>query len=276
MDGFGALVGTTLTFVRRRLEKLGDKVLNLLQRSGMVLLLLMSCLGKIVTPPYRLAPIVKQVHFIGARSLSVIVVAGVFTGMVLALQFYNTLDRFGSIDLLGSAVALALLRELGPVMTALMVIGRAGSAMCAEIGIMRTTEQIDAMVCMAIDPERYLIAPKLIAGIISLPILTSIFDVVGIVGGWFVGVVIFGLSQGAYFESMYEGAIWADVEMGLVKSFTFGLLLVWICTAKGYYLHLDRSGAFGAEGVSRVTTDAVVLSSILVLFGDYLVGAIML
>ena len=205
-----------------------------------------------------------------------IVVAGAFTGMVLALQFYNTLDRFGSMDMLGSATGLALVRELGPVMSALMVVGRAGSAMCSEIGIMRISEQIDALECMAVDPYKFLIAPKILAGIIALPVLTSVFDVVGIAGGYLVGVVIFGLSEGAYFDSMYAGVEWNDVAMGLYKSLLFGLVLTWIATAKGYFMHLDRRGAFGAEGVARVTTEAVVLSSIAILFGDYLIGAIML
>jgi len=161
-------------------------------------------------------------------------------------------------------------------MAALMVIARAGSAMCAEIGIMRTSEQIDALECMGIDPHKFLIAPKILAGIISLPILTSIFDVVGIAGGYLVGVVIFGLSEGAYYDSMMAGVEWNDVAMGFYKSIVFGLILTWVATAKGFYLHLERDGAFGAEGVSRVTTDAVVVSAIGVLFGDYLIGALML
>jgi phospholipid/cholesterol/gamma-HCH transport system permease protein len=186
------------------------------------------------------------------------------------------LQRFGSLDLLGSAVAISLLRELGPVLTALMVIGRAGSAICAELGIMRTTEQIDALECMAIHPYKYLIAPKLVAGVISLPLLTSIFDIVGILGGYVAAVILFGVNPGTYFQSMYASVVWVDVEMGLIKSLVFGLLIVWISSAKGFFLHLDRSGAFGAEGVSRVTTDAVVLSSVAILAGDYLLSAILL
>jgi len=257
-------------------ERFGDYVLYVLEQVGWMATLLFKSLYAFAKPPYDLFAVVRQIHFIGARSLFVILVAGGFTGMVLALQFYNTLERFGSIDLLGSATALALVRELGPVLAALMVIGRAGSAMCAEIGIMRISEQIDALECMAIDPYRFLIAPKIIAGIISMPLLTSVFNVMGILGGYLVGVLIFGLSEGAYFDSMYAGVEWNDVEMGLYKSLLFGLTLTWIATAKGYFLHLDRRGAYGAEGVSRTTTDAVVLSSITVLFGDYLIGALML
>lgn len=258
------------------LEKVGDGALYHLEQTGLMAKLLFNSLIAITKPPYDLHAIVRQIHFVGARSLLVISVAALFTGMVLALQFHNTLERFGSIDLLGSATGLALVRELGPVMAALMVIGRAGSAMCSEIGIMRISEQIDALECMGIDSKKFLIAPKILAGVIAVPALTSVFDVLGIAGGYLVGVGIFGLSQGAYFDSMYAGVEWNDVIMGLYKSLLFGLALTWISTAKGYYLHLDRRGAYGAEGVSRTTTEAVVLASIAVLFGDYLIGAIML
>ncbi|MGI9302930.1 MAG: MlaE family ABC transporter permease [Gammaproteobacteria bacterium] len=259
-----------------QIEKLGGNVIYYVEQTGLMAMFLAAGLLCAVTPPYSLRPIVKQIHFIGARSTLVIVVAAIFTGMVIALQFYNTLVRFGSVELLGAAVALSLIRELGPVLTALMVIGRAGSAICAEMGIMRADEQIDALECMAIDPQRYLIAPKLVAGIVSVPILTSIFDVLGIFGGWFVGVVLFKVSAGAYFQGMFEAVLWGDIQMGLIKSFVFGLLIVWISAAKGFLLHLDRQGAFGAEGVSRTTTNAVVVSAIAVLFADYLISAIML
>ena len=260
----------------RPLEYFGDVALAQMEQVGLMGILLYKALAGFLRPPLDLSAVVKQLHFIGARSLSVIVVAGAFTGMVLALQFYNTLDRFGTVDLLGSATGLALIRELGPVMAALMVIGRAGSAMCSEIGIMRIYEQIDALECMAIDPYKFLVAPKIVAGIIAMPALTCIFDVVGIGGGYVVGVLIFGLSEGAYFDSMRTGVEWNDVAMGLYKSVLFGLILSWIGTAKGFFLHRDRKGAFGAEGVARITTEAVVMSSIAILFGDYLVGALML
>lgn len=218
----------------------------------------------------------KQLHFIGARSLTVIAVAGGFVGMVVALQFYDTLVRFGSVSLLGAAVGLSLIRELAPVLTALIVIGRAGSAMCAEIGIMRSDNQIDAVECMAIDPYAYLIAPRFIATLIAVPLLTAIFNVIGIVGGWFIGVVIFGLSEGAYFVGISDSVVWDDVLMDLVKAVSFALIIVWICTGRGFLLHLDYRPAFGAEGVSRTTTDAVVAASIAVLFADYIISALML
>lgn len=258
------------------LTKLGEHVLFGVQRTGMLSLFLVTAVSRAVTPPFRLRPILKQILFIGAKSWLVIVVSGAFVGMVVALQFYDTLVRFGSVSLLGSAVGLSLVRELGPVLTALMVIGRAGSAICAEVGIMRAQDQIDALECMSIDPYRYLIVPKLVATIVSVPLLTAIFDVVGIMGGYLVGVVLFGISAGAYFEGMAETILVNDVAMGFVKSLVFGLIIVWVSSGKGFFLHREKQGAFGAEGVSRVTTSAVVMSSISVLFMDYLISAVML
>lgn len=247
--------------------------LERLGRSG-VFLLLVIC--RIFTPPYKLNPIVKQVYFIGSRSLLVIIVAGIFVGMVVALQFYDTLVRFGAASLLGAAVGLSLMRELGPVITALVVIGRAGSAICAEIGIMRNESQIDALECMAIDPYRYLIAPRLLAALISVPILTAVFITVGIGGGYFVGVILFEVSPGSYFIGMYDSVLWRDIIMGATKSIVFGLIMIWIATAKGFFLHLDKSGVHGSEGVSKATTDTVVLSSITMLFADYIVSSLIL
>lgn len=220
--------------------------------------------------------LLRQLHFIGARSVTVIAVAGAFVGMVVALQFHDTLVRFGAVSLLGAAVGLSLIRELAPVLTALIVIGRVGSAMCAEIGIMRSDNQIDALECMAIDPYGYLIAPRFLATLLAVPLLTAIFNLVGIAGGWFVGVVLFDLSGGAYFVSMADSVLWRDIVMDVVKACCFALIIVWICTGKGYLLHLDRNPAFGAAGVSRTTTDAVVAASIAVLFADYVVSALLL
>lgn len=260
----------------RYIETIGANTLYYLGQGGRMGVFLFNSLVSIASPPYKLFPIIKQILFIGARSSMVVLVTGLFTGMVLGLQGYYTLARFNAEELLGSAVALSLIRELGPVLTALMVIGRAGSAICAEIGIMRNSEQIDALKCMAIDPYKYLIAPKVVAAIISVPLLTSLFDVIGIFGGYLVGVLMLGINEGAYFQGMYDSVTWNDVYMGLIKSLVFGLLMVWIAAAKGYYLHLERRQAFGAEGVSRITTDAVVLSSIAVLVWDYLISAVLM
>lgn len=227
-------------------------------------------------PRHLFAATVRQLHFIGARSVLVIAVAGAFVGMVVALQFHDTLVRFGAVGLLGAAVGLSLIRELAPVLTALIVIGRVGSAMCAEIGIMRSDQQIDALECMAIDPYAYLMVPRFIATLVAVPFLTAIFTVVGIGGGWFVGVMLFGLGEGAYFVGMADSVTLHDVAMEWVKSTVFALLIVWVCTSKGFLMHRSWQQVFGAEGVSRTTTDAVVAASIAVLFADYIVSAIML
>jgi len=249
---------------------------NILVRFGIAGIFLLETTKTILLPPYALSPLIKQIAFVGARSMLVIIVAGLFVGMVIALQFYDTLVRFGSVSLLGSAVGLSLIRELGPVLTALMVIGRSGSAMCAEIGIMRVDNQIDALECMAIDPYRYLFAPRILAGIICVPFLTAIFILVGIFGGYFVGVILFGVSPGSYFQGMADTVLIRDLFMGFSKSLVFGLLIVWIACDKGFNLHLDTRGAYGSEGVSRITTEAVVLSSIAILFSDYLLSALIL
>jgi phospholipid/cholesterol/gamma-HCH transport system permease protein len=275
-DVMGNPLRWSLNVIGKGCERLGSEVLYYLEQAGRMGIFLFACLASAFRPPFKFFSAVRQIHFIGAKSIFVILFTGSFTGMVLALQGYYTLRKFGSEGLLGSAVALSLLRELGPVIAALMVVGRAGSAICAEIGIMRNSEQIDALECMAIDPYRYLMAPKFLAGIVSMPMLTFIFDMAGILGGYLIGVGLLGVPGGSYFQEMYRSVEWADVEMGLVKSLVFGLLIIWISASKGYYLHLERSGGFGAEGVSRTTTNAVVLSSVAILVWDYLISAILL
>jgi phospholipid/cholesterol/gamma-HCH transport system permease protein len=260
--------------MQKALENLGAYVLNVLEQTGRTFNLLIVVLFELLQPPYRFYPIVRQMYFVGARSLTLIVVSGVTIGMVLGLQFYNILERFGSVDLLGAGVALSVIRELGPVMTALMVVGRAGSSITAELGIMRITEQIDAMECMAISPNKFLIAPKVMAGLLSVPLLTMVFDFVALYGGYFVGVVMFDVAAGSYMNGMIDAVEWSDVRLGLIKSLIFGVLVTLICCARGFYMHLTKAGSQGAEGVSSATTDAVVLSSIAVLFSDFLIGAL--
>jgi phospholipid/cholesterol/gamma-HCH transport system permease protein len=200
--------------------------------------------------------------------MTVILLMGSFTGMVLALQAFHTLRKVGSEALLGPAVALTLIRELGPVLSALTVTGRAGSALTAEIGIMRITEQIDALTAMALNPIRYLIVPKILAAIIVFPLLTAIFDTIGIFGGYVVGVKLLGLSSGTYFSQMERFVEMKDIIIGIYKSLTFGLLVLWICCYKGFYT------GYGAEGVSKSTTEAVVMSSVIILISDYFLGSL--
>ena len=257
------------------IEAIGSRGIGYIQNIGEMGVFLFRSIFGIFSPPYKLSPILKQLSVIGANSFFVIFFTGAFIGMVLGLQGYHSLRQFGSEGALGSVVALSLIRELGPVVTALMVTGRAGSAMCAEMGIMRMSEQIDALDCMAINPYRYLISPKLVAGIIALPLLTAIFDIIGIIGGYLVGVVLLGVNSGAYFVGMENSVKFDDIYMGLVKSLSFGLLIIWICTFEGFFVHKKNCG-FGAEGVSNATTSAVVLSSVSILVWDYLITAVLL
>jgi phospholipid/cholesterol/gamma-HCH transport system permease protein len=259
----------------RWIQGLGAFVLDQLCYLGRMGLFLFLILRGAFRPPAKFYSVLQQVHFIGTKSLFVIGFTAAFTGMVLGLQGYYTLAKFGSEGLLGSGVALSLIRELGPVLSALMVTGRAGSAMCAEIGIMRIDEQIDALECMAIDTHAYLITPKLLAGLICLPLLTAFCDVVGILGGYLVGVELLGISPGVYLDGVESSVVWKDVYMGIAKSLCFAVLMIWVCTYKGYYAGVDK-GSFGPEEVSQATTDAVVLSSVAILAGDYVVTSFMI
>lgn len=255
---------------------LGDTGLYVLSDLGKMAIFLMKSFRGLFRRPFRLIELLRQVHFIGVGSLAVIFFTAASTGMVLGLQGYYSLNKFGAEGMLGSAVSLTLIMELGPVLTALMVAGRAGSAMCAELGIMRISEQIDALDCMAIDPFRYFITPKFLAMLISVPLLTAVFDVVGIAGGYVAGVGLMGVNPGSYLEGMQNSVTNHDIRLGIIKSFVFALLVVWICTGRGYFVRDIRGAGFGAESVSRVTTQAVVLSSISVLVFDYLLTAVLL
>lgn len=255
---------------------LGDKGLYTVEDIGRMGVFLLKAIRGVFRTPFRLNECVRQIHFIGAGSLTVIFFTAISTGMVLGLQGYYSLNKFGAEGMLGSAVSLTLIMELGPVLTALMVAGRAGSAMCAELGIMRISEQIDALDCMAVDPFRYLISPKFVAALISVPLLTAVFDVVGIAGGYLAGVKLMGVNPGSYIDGMITSVTNHDIQLGFIKSVVFGLLVVWICTGRGYFVREIRGAGFGAESVSRVTTQAVVLSSISVLIFDYLLTAVLL
>ena len=214
--------------------------------------------------------IIHQIYFIGAKSAQIVLLVGFFTGMVLGLQLYFVLIKFGSVGVLGTAIALTLTRELGPVMAAIMITARAGSAMTAEIGIQRISEQIDALSTMRIDPLGYLISPRIAAGIISFPILTAFFDLIGIIGGWVSACLLLGVNSGTYFYRVVASTQWDDVSGGFIKAITFGLLVVTICCFQGFFTHM-RTDAFGAKSVSLSTTSAVVLSCVMILVSDYVV-----
>ncbi len=253
----------------RPFEALGDQVVGVVESLGRFGSFLGIAVGYLAAPPFRLWPFMDRIHYIGFRSLLIILLTGAFTGMVLGLQLFLTLSRFGSEAFLGPAVALSLIRELGPVLAALMVTGRAGSALTAEIGIMRITEQIDALTVMALSPFRYLVTPSILAGLVTFPLMTALFDVVGIFGGYLVGVELLGLSHGTYFGEMQTFVGYTDIMTGFWKSLSFGVIVTWVCTYKGYYV------ARGAEGVAQATTQAVVLSSVLILLWDYVLGSLL-
>jgi phospholipid/cholesterol/gamma-HCH transport system permease protein len=251
------------------IKKLGASSLLAFRRTGSMGLFLAKAFLFTVTPPLKFSELLKQIQFIGFQSSLVILLTGAFSGMVLALQGFYSLNQFGSTALLGPMVALSLIRELGPVIAALMVTGRAGSAMTAEIGIMRITEQIDAIELMGLNPFRYLVVPKFLACILTLPLLTAIFDVVGIFGGYLIGVKLLGIGGGTYFGEMATYVDMEDILGGICKSLSFGALITWICCYKGYHAR------FGAEGVSKATTQAVVLSSVLILVWDYFMTSLL-
>ncbi len=251
-------------------EWLGRRGLSFLLEAGRYTCFSLRAMAAACRLPLQVFKTVEQVYFIGVRSMSVILLIGLFTGMVLGLQGYYALVKFGSEGMLGAAVALSLIRELGPVLTAIMVIGRAGSAMTAEIGVMRISEQIDALDTMDIDPVRFLVSPKVAGAVISFPLLTAFFDFMGIVGGYLTGVIMLGVNSGIYWYRIESAVEMSDVTGGFVKSLVFALIVATMCSYQGYYTHL-RSRGFGAVGVSLSTTTAVVISCVMVLISDYVI-----
>jgi phospholipid/cholesterol/gamma-HCH transport system permease protein len=218
----------------------------------------------------RPALLVRETYAIGTLSLLIIVVSGLFVGMVLGLQGYNTLVDFGAEESLGTVVSLSLLRELGPVVTALLFAGRAGSALTAEIGLMKATEQLSGMEMMAVDPMKRVVAPRFLAGVISMPLLAAIFSAVGIMGGYFVGVGLLGVDSGAFWSQMNEQVdLYEDVWNGVIKSLAFGVVVTWIAVFEGY----DTVPT--SEGVSRATTRTVVHSALAVLGLDFILTGLM-
>lgn len=195
--------------------------------------------------------------------------------MVLGLQLYYTLAKFGSEGMLGSVISLSLIRELGPVLTAIMITARAGSSMAAEIGILRISEQIDALYAMRIDAVRYLVSPKIAASIISFPLLTAFFDLIGILGGYLTGIVLLGANAGTYFSRIQSSVDIVDIRGGFIKSLVFAVIVSTICCYQGYFTHM-RSDSSGAKSVSLSTTSAVVLSCVTILIADYVVTSFLM
>lgn len=214
--------------------------------------------------------VISQVHFIGNYSLVLIAVAGLFVGFVLGLQGYYTLNKYGSEQALGLLVALSLTRELGPVVTALLFAGRAGTSLTAEIGLMKAGEQLSAMEMMAVNPLQRVLAPRFWAGVIAMPILAAIFSAVGIIGGYIVGVKMIGVDEGAFWAQMQGGVdVWDDVANGVIKSIVFGFAVTFVALYQGYQAQPTP------EGVARATTRTVVIASLTVLALDFLLTALM-
>jgi phospholipid/cholesterol/gamma-HCH transport system permease protein len=211
-----------------------------------------------------------QIHFLGNYSLAIIAVSGLFVGFVLSLQGYYTLQRYGSSEALGLLVALSLVRELGPVVSALLFAGRAGTSLTAEIGLMKAGEQLSAMDLMAVDPVQRILAPRFWAGVITMPLLAAVFSAVGIIGGWMVGVLMIGVDAGAFWSQMQGGVdVWKDVGNGVVKSIVFGVTVTFVALLQGYEAQPTP------EGVSRATTRTVVVASLAVLALDFILTAMM-
>jgi phospholipid/cholesterol/gamma-HCH transport system permease protein len=248
---------------------LGAWVLGMVEEFGRYAVFTARATWGIVRPPYRLRNLFRQMEFVGNQSLSIVLITGAFTGMVFAVQTDFAFGRFGARGLIGSTVVLALTRELGPVLTSLMVNGRVGSAMAAEIGTMRVTEQIDALESMAVDPIQFLASPRIGASVIMLPILCAAFDLVGAMGVSYVATQVLGVNPGPYYSRMEWFVDPDDIWGGMLKSAIFGFIIASVGCYRGY------TARGGAEGVGRATTRAVVASGVAVLVVDYFITVIL-
>ncbi|MBI4641623.1 MAG: ABC transporter permease [Candidatus Tectomicrobia bacterium] len=253
----------------RWLEGIGKFLLDSCEKVGEVLLLVGQTLRWLFRFPILAKRTFEQIAEVGVNSIPVVLITAMFTGMVLALQSYNGFRRFNAESLVGTVVALSMTRELGPVLTGLIVAGRAGSAMAAELGTMRVTEQIDALYTLAANPIKYLIVPRFIAGITVLPALTIIADIVGIFGGYFVATSVMGANPSVYIKRTVDFIEPNDIYSGLLKSAVFGMIIATIGCYQGFYTE------GGAEGVGKATTRSVVVSSMLILISDYFLTALL-
>ncbi len=256
--------------ISQSIEHLGRTVRVSISQVGFFTLFFLRLLSQSGIVLRRPRLLTQQVHFIGNHSLLIIVVSGLFVGFVLGLQGYYTLNRYGSEEALGLLVALSLTRELGPVVTALLFAGRAGTSLTAEIGLMKAGEQLAAMEVMAVDPVRRVLAPRLWGGIIAMPVLAAVFSMVGIIGGWVVGVLLIGVDAGAFWSQMQDGVdVWKDVMNGVLKSVVFGVAVTLIALFEGWQAKPTP------EGVARATTRTVVTGSLAVLGLDFVLTALM-
>ena len=250
--------------------QLGRNTITGIAKLGDATLFALATLKLLLAPPWQGKHFVLQMYAVGVGSLIIIVITGAFTGMVLALQGYHMLVKVGTEALLGPMVAFSLLRELGPVLAALMFVGRAGSSITAEIGIMRVTEQMDALEMMAVNPQARVMLTRIIACAISLPLLVAIFDVVGLFAGYLIGVEMLGVNGGVYIGETIDKVVMQDINAGLAKSISFGFLVGVICT------YMGQRATPTTEGVAKATTQAVMLCSVMVLILDYIITSFFL
>lgn len=250
-------------------QSVGQRTLVFVAELGRVAFFVGAMLRALVTPPPRVARFVAEVYDVGVLSLLLVVGSGVAVGMVLGLQGYNTLVRFGAEESLGAVVGLSVIRELGPVLTGLLVTGRAGSAVAAEIGAMVSKEQLDGLRMMSIDPVHLVVMPKALAMTFAMPLLSALFTAASVLGGWFVGVSLLGLDSGTYLSALENAVDFEnDIQMSLLKALVFGGLVGVIATYRGY--HAEPSAA----GVSAATTSSVVVASVTILVVDYVITAL--
>jgi phospholipid/cholesterol/gamma-HCH transport system permease protein len=249
------------------LKELWDSFLESLEGLGRVVRFLLRLLVLVPGSLLRFNLIGQQIFNSGALSLVIIMLSGLFVGMVLALQAFQLLQRFGSEDTLGVAAAIGLVKELGPVVTALLFAGRAGTALASELGLMRATDQLSAMEMMAVDPIKRVVVPRFLGGVIAMPFLAAIFSVIGLYGAQLIGVQLMGVDSGSFWSQMRAGVSFSDVNEGIVKSVMFGIACSLIAVYEGYYATPT------AAGVGRATTRTVVTSAVVVLFLDYLLTA---
>jgi phospholipid/cholesterol/gamma-HCH transport system permease protein len=251
------------------LEKLGDKVFLLLTEMGRVLMFLGQTLRWTFSSPFYVKNVLKQMEAIGVNSVPVVMTTAISTGMVLALQSYTGFKRFGAQSLIGAVVSLSMTRELGPVLTGLMVAGRAGASMAAELGTMKVTEQIDALTTLATNPMKYLVVPRFVASTVMMFFLTILGMMIGVTGGYFVGVKVLGANPVTYYNQSVNNTEVTDIWYGLIKALVFGAVVGLIGCYKGF----NTEG--GAEGVGKATTGAVVISCMLILILDYFLSALL-
>ena len=254
-----------LKIIKGIFKLIGSKTLKVFADAGNIAIMLFDAVCMIPVRPYRFKLLLKQIEFIGNNSVPIVILTGVFTGMVFGLQCYVGFKNFGAESMAGTIVALAMIMELGPVLSSIMVAARAGSAMTAELGTMKVTEQIDALYSMAVEPVHYLMVPRLVASMIVMPLMNGVCILFGLIGGYFVNVIIMGTNATMYYDNSILFVNNSDIFNSMLKAFIFGIIIASVCCYNGFNTKM------GAEGVGKATTTAVVQSCVLILMFDYII-----